>query len=225
MHGSLLRFASIGAALFIAGALLAGCASGGGSPAVPAGSTQLGEARWAFDGVKPESIVYTPVNETLTNTGKLKLDLNNDGTNDFTFHQSYFPIYMSGGMGPPQLCGAEGGTGVTHQRGGVANGAQSGWAAVLAYGIPIDSSVRFDRRTGSVMSDFATGCVRHPYDNGYWNGASDMYLGLVFKVGGQAHYGWAQMSVSGGEHGITTTLTGYAYETVAGKSILAGQTK
>ncbi len=220
MQIHLSRAASITGALFIASSLLAGCRSGGGSPAVPAGPVQQNPARPAFITIKPESIVYTPVNEKITNSGKLKLDLNNDGVNDFTFHQSYFPLY------DPfhHLCGAEGDLGVEHRTGGVANGARKRWAAVLSSGSPIDSSISFDHR-GSVMSDFATGCARFPYNNGYWNGASNQYLGLEFMIQGQTHYGWAQMSVSGSEYGILTTLTGYAYETVAGMSIEAGQTK
>jgi hypothetical protein len=221
-------FASRTMTAFIVSGVLAGCASSGGSPVAPAGQTQLGAAaRSVFTAVRPESIVYTPVNETITNDGTLKLDLNNDGVSDFSFRQSYSPIYMHVVMGPPRLCGAIGGVSVKQRRGnGVANGAQVGWAAALASGSQIDSSLSFDLKT-SLMYGYAVGCMpphRVPYSDGYWNNRH-AYLGLEFKIQGQTHYGWAQMSVSGGEYGITTTLTGYAYETVAGMSIAAGQTK
>jgi hypothetical protein len=63
-----------------------------------------------------------------------------------------------------------------------------------------------------------------------WANVSDRYLGLKFKINGEYHYGWARLTVKfhGGPPKDRTWeahLTGYAYETVAGKSIMAGQTK
>jgi hypothetical protein len=54
------------------------------------------------------------------------------------------------------------------------------------------------------------------------------YLGFKFAIKGKIHYGWARLSVavkSSGGVSLTTTLTGYAYETIPGKSIIAGATK
>ena len=51
---------------------------------------------------------------------------------------------------------------------------------------------------------------------------TDRYLGLTFLRNGRTHYGWARLTVSGA---FVAKLTGYAYETIAGKSIIAGQTK
>jgi hypothetical protein len=52
------------------------------------------------------------------------------------------------------------------------------------------------------------------------------YLGLKFSLKGKVHYGWARL---GNIHSFigkaSATLTGYAYETIPGKSIKAGQTK
>jgi len=56
-------------------------------------------------------------------------------------------------------------------------------------------------------------------------GTTNRYLGFKFKINGQFHYGWARLSVTTPAHGAyTATLTGYAYETVANKGIVAGQT-
>jgi hypothetical protein len=49
------------------------------------------------------------------------------------------------------------------------------------------------------------------------------YLGLKFLINGKVHYGWARLNTTGGPAG--TVLTGYAYETVPGKAIIAGQRK
>jgi hypothetical protein len=54
-------------------------------------------------------------------------------------------------------------------------------------------------------------------------------LGLKFVVHGKVHYGWARLSITLGHHrqydDVSGTLTGYAYETVPNKPIIAGQTK
>ena len=60
---------------------------------------------------------------------------------------------------------------------------------------------------------------------GQWLNVTNRYLGLKFKIDGKFHYGWARVSVQlPGSFLIDTTLTGYAYETVPGKAIEAGQT-
>jgi hypothetical protein len=48
---------------------------------------------------------------------------------------------------------------------------------------------------------------------------------LKVKVDGKIHYGWARLNVSIQGSAIVGTLTGYAYETIPGKPIKAGQIK
>jgi hypothetical protein len=52
-------------------------------------------------------------------------------------------------------------------------------------------------------------------------------LGLKFVIHGKVHYGWARFSVTLGHHrqydDVSGTLTGYAYETIPNKPIIAGQ--
>jgi hypothetical protein len=50
-------------------------------------------------------------------------------------------------------------------------------------------------------------------------------LGLRFTVKGKPHYGWPRLSVQVRGHRLAATLTGFAYETVPNKPIVAGQTK
>ncbi len=201
-------------------ASLAGC-SNGGSQVAPVAPTQPGTSQAAPHAVQPNSIVYTPVSEQIPANGRLKVDLNNDGVSDFTFVQTYSVFYGQHGIGPPQPCGAIGALFLEPKnlgRNGVANGAQEGWAAKLSPGTPIDSTVSFDHAS-SLLYGFAEGCLppHHlPYSHGYWQQATGL-LGLEFKMLGQVHYGWARL--------VEGTLTGYAYETVAGQSIAAGQTQ
>jgi hypothetical protein len=61
---------------------------------------------------------------------------------------------------------------------------------------------------------------------GDWANVKDRYLGMRFLVGsGKYHFGWARLSVSCSRNGISPTLTGYAYETIPNKPIIAGKTK
>ena|SRR5579864_1100852 len=68
---------------------------------------------------------------------------------------------------------------------------------------------------------------------GYWaenkKGVKNRYLGLKFVIHGKIHYGWARLSTTiqqqGQGYSVAATLTGYAYETVPNKPIIAGHTK
>jgi hypothetical protein len=64
---------------------------------------------------------------------------------------------------------------------------------------------------------------------GTFPAGSDFYLGLSFDIAGQNHFGWALVNTNFSSNGIssgtaTTQIKEYAYETVAGAGILAGQT-
>lgn len=62
---------------------------------------------------------------------------------------------------------------------------------------------------------------------GYWGGnPKDHYLGVRFQLKGQTHYGWIRLTVTAFPNAnqpfMSAQITGYAYETVANKPILAG---
>ncbi len=59
---------------------------------------------------------------------------------------------------------------------------------------------------------------------GSWANVTRRYLGLQFHIQGKVHYGWARLNVTAAIGAVSATLTGYAYETVPGKSIVAGKT-
>jgi hypothetical protein len=57
----------------------------------------------------------------------------------------------------------------------------------------------------------------------------DSYIGLVFQIGGQLHYGWALVNPAYTSTGAfsgeaETQVKAFAYETTPGADILAGQT-
>jgi hypothetical protein len=56
-------------------------------------------------------------------------------------------------------------------------------------------------------------------------GVTNRYLGFKFKIGSDYHYGWARVTLTTtADSGFSATLTGYAYETIPGKAIVAGAT-
>lgn len=208
--------------------LLAGC---GGTQVSPFGPLRQNAARPGVNAVQPMSIVYTPVNETLKDTGALELDLNNDKTNDFVFSQ-IVSKYYNNHYG--EYCGFHLTLYLTPSQSsnGVVNGAHAGWAAALRAGRRIGSKRSF-YQSYSLLADvsdvnerFRQFCFPGTWDYGYWWTSRTKYLALEFQIQGQTHYGWAQVVLSsGGDDDVFTTLTGYAYQTVAGKPIKAGQTK
>jgi len=60
--------------------------------------------------------------------------------------------------------------------------------------------------------------------SGNWINVTNRCLGLKFLIKGKAHYGWARLNDTLSQSKITVILTGYAYETVTGKPIIAGNT-
>ena len=62
------------------------------------------------------------------------------------------------------------------------------------------------------------------WTKGSWLDAVDRYLGLSFQVKGRTRYAWARLSVQG-KGPFVVTLTGYAYETIPNKAIIAGRKK
>jgi hypothetical protein len=65
------------------------------------------------------------------------------------------------------------------------------------------------------------------HTSGHWANVKNRYLGFEFPINGKTHYAWARLSVEVSREPFKATaiLTGYAYETVPGKAIIAGQTK
>jgi hypothetical protein len=165
-------------------------------------------------------IVYTPTNQDLLK-GQFDLDLNNDGKIDFTFTGSF----ASRGCG-------EFGNAITASLNIVpirGNGYEGRNAAKLGTGSPIGGGRRFFARAAK-MANVIQQCTHIPMFTGNWvvRGGVDGYLGLKFKIHGKDHYGWAHVKTGltiGHYSWFSATLTGYAYETTAGKSIKAGQTK
>jgi hypothetical protein len=161
-------------------------------------------------------IVYTTTHHVIGRNSHYILDLNHDGKGDFVISNAYY-------------CGTDGcqtdliakptrGTqGVEgHQSGG-------GWdfAYALKGGARIGPRVPFS--AGFMVFAFSRGTCSGGFGS-QWCNVKNRYLGFRFGIHGKIHYGWARFSTNKGG-GMKATLTGYAYETVPNKPIIAGKTK
>jgi len=177
--------------------------------ALAAGAGVLGIAPQAHAG-----IIYTSTDVYFT-SGTVYLDLDNNGVNDFKLTAGIRRTFYNGFAGGLSAAGI-----------GKSNGIAIGAAGALALnsGAVIGHKGKF-AGVGEMVSICETyyGCFEN---QGKWRNVTDKYLGLVFDIDGLAHYGWAELSVSSSftKGSIQVTLLGYAYNTVANQSIMAGET-
>ena len=161
------------------------------------------------------SINYTPVNRVVPNNGAYGIDFNHDGIKDFwvgSFFGPFFCGLRSGVGGSANLSPVKSTSGV------ILTGV---FAAALPAGVSVGSAQTFAKRQTQLM--FFNTCGSGQVA-GNWLNVSNHYLGLEFQIAGQTHYGWAELSINGGRFGLTTVIVGFAYETIAGKTIITGQT-
>jgi len=158
-------------------------------------------------------IVYTRTHRVLRANQTFTLDLNHDRLGDFKISNRSFCT--------TDICGRTlvalplGKMNLVAGRKGVVN-------TLYAYALNLSSTIGPKLAfSGKLMAASGTeyGTV------GRWLNVNNRYLGLKFYVKGHVHYGWARLSVTAGAGKITATLTGYAYETIRNKPIIAGKTK
>jgi hypothetical protein len=165
-------------------------------------------------------IVYTKTHHVIGLSHPYKLDLNHDGTTDFVLLET-----EGGSQGFKQIHLA-----ARVELGNVVEGSSApngrGYAFALKAGAPINGRQHFvGARSGEFMAVVEQSDTVFLKYYGNWYNVTARYLGLKLKIGGKTHYGWARLNVDFQGFAISATLTGYAYETIPGKSINAGQTK
>jgi hypothetical protein len=135
-----------------------------------------------------------------------------NGATQFTFFN--VALYLKGGAGAR----------LSLFTGLAGNGVLTG---PLRKGAPIGSGGAFGQ--GSVMAyaqqcSTPNTCTVSSKRGGLWANQSG-YLGFEFHSNGGTHFGWAHISVTdGGVGAISGTISEFAYDTVPGQSIEAGQT-
>jgi hypothetical protein len=165
-------------------------------------------------------IVYTPVHVKIISGHVALIDLNSDGIVDFNLsnvysgivHDSLVAFFPYSHKGNAMVKGPTG-----------CNKYGAGPAALKA-GARIGKGQKFANSANCmafVPGHSTTGAPVGSY--GSWKGVANRYVGVQFQISGQTHYGWVRLSVS--RQPFVVLLTGYAYETIANKSIIAGKTK
>ena len=161
-------------------------------------------------------IVYMPVNESAVG---VHLDLNNDGIADFRFCFSNNSSHCS--TSARKRPGYFDALVVKPLNASNAIRGEGFFAFALAAGKQVKGGKKYFPNNDYTMAEVE--CSGTCYYLGHWLDKHNRYLGLKFVIKGKIHYGWARLNV----HWLTqkAVLTGYAYETIAGKGIIAGQTK
>jgi hypothetical protein len=157
-------------------------------------------------------IVYTPAHVQIPFCDTFNLDLNHDGISDFTFYAC--SSGHAGGMGL-----------LTTSQANFIWGEKNS-ASALKPGFEIrPNKAHFQPKHGVMAFWGCNTSINHTCSSGgNWLNVKNRYLGFQFLIKGKVHYGWARLTVTFKQK-ITATLTGYAYETVPNKPIIAGKTK
>jgi hypothetical protein len=167
-------------------------------------------------------VVFTPTHQVIGTNGVYSLDLNHDGIIDFLILESGYATFNGTAANNTLLAKEALGNAVEGRIGK----SRQHFASALKQGAPIGPGGPFisggangESMARTWVSDLGGG------QSGQWLNVTNRYLGLKFKVAGKTHYGWARLAVElTGNYKIKAILTGYAFETVPDKSILAGQT-
>jgi len=158
-------------------------------------------------------IVYTPTHRVIGDGSSYRLDFTGNGRTDLTIQNKHFSSCTDYGN-----CSSWQSLGV--------NLSASNQVVYNVFGaVAMKPGMRIGPKDG-----FAGGLQHMAVGNGSffgsWINVKNRYLGVKIKIKGKVHYGWARLSVQVQRPiTITATLTGYAYETVANKPIVAGKTK
>jgi hypothetical protein len=171
-------------------------------------------------------IIYTPAHVNFTQFPPVTLDVNHDGIGDFvlalggdantSYAWQYAFVYAPRSNNTDEV--------IVTKKGGFAP------AVALRAGSRIGPGRLFGGPgiLAEHRSHFMRGSTSTQWSAQWANGGKglkDRYLGLKFMINGKVHFGWARVTVTTSGKDFTATLTGYAYETIANKSIIAGKTK
>ena len=169
-------------------------------------------------------IIYTKANKFIGSNMTVHVDVNHDGLVDFDLKDVLTTSTAGGAFGTMSA--------VPHRKQNAIRGHTvpfHAYASALFANARIGPNGQFLPAAG-FMAAYSISGGRHqvrPPGNfsctGPWANVTDRYLGLKFAIKGQTHFGWARLNVSCSGATVSGTLTGYAYETIPNKPILAGK--
>jgi hypothetical protein len=156
-------------------------------------------------------IVFTPAHVKLTPNHKLALDLNHDGIKDFALLDE-----AAGSSDFLEIKALQTGNSLAQAN---TDCNPSVGVAALKAGVLIGKGQTFSNNLYCMAQYIGAdgGSL------GSWaGGIKNRFLGMQFMIKGKKHFGWARLSVTTAPYHVL--LTGYAYETVPNKPIVAGKT-
>jgi len=149
-----------------------------------------------------------------------KLHFNHDGITDLSIKVNVF----SGTTAAEDVVSA-----VPRAKNGIEGGAHLNfYAAALSKGASVGPKQNFGGQAHGALMAFVAETQYGSYQyGGNWVNVNRRYLGVKFRIRGKTHYGWvrANVWVTHQGPGAGAILTGWAYETIANKAIIAGKTK
>jgi hypothetical protein len=168
-----------------------------------------GAAIGAFPPQAQGEIIYTPVHSRIDSS--FYLDLNHDGVNDFQVSSSYLS-----GVAKVNVVPVISGNKIAATPEGCF--LRIPGAAPLNGGTVIGKELFFRSDANCVLR----------FNSGYygpWVGVQEGFLGVSFLISGERHFGWIRMRIHDAScFGCVAGIKGYAYETIPGKPIKAGDT-
>ena len=166
-------------------------------------------------------VIYTAIHHVIPERASFQLDLDHDKNIDFAI-SNRVTCGDSGCWYSLALNPVKGNAGLGHHF----SPFYFPFALALKTGARIGHGAKLFIESFEEMAVAYNGCSQGWCTfGGLWVNVRRRYLGLRFNIKGKTHYGWARLNVEFTSDNIAAVLTGYAYETVPGKSIKAGQTK
>jgi hypothetical protein len=160
-------------------------------------------------------IIYTKAHLVIPPGMAYGIDLTHDGFDDFQINNVYrtshshdatvVDLFAAGNFKGDVVAGR------------IKSGSNTSYAYALFRGAKIGPSRKFSG--GNMLGTYNYSVF------GKWDNVRDRYLGLRLQIKGKVYFGWARLSVSFVSPRISALLTGYAYETIPNKPIIAGRTK
>jgi hypothetical protein len=155
-------------------------------------------------------VIFTPSSAVLHGTGKLGIDLDNDGAVDITIRVWRCESFSGYG----QIVGCISAYGALNL-GEIETSHFSPRAAALTRGIKVGPSNGFGARA-FMGSGFPS------ESDGHWTHVANRFLGARFVINGETHFGWIGFRSVYGTYVLTAKLAGWAYETNPDTPIVTG---
>lgn len=191
----------------------------------------VGLAALALPPFAAGEVVYTPANQTVFHgeRGGLVIDFNNDGIPDGSL--SVYGSSRSYQENREMSAFARFGNGLMM----TANRTLRQYVSAAEFGKVIGPEEEFASEgdmARCIVGETSRGRRSFHSSRGPWRSVHERYLGFKFQIDGEVHYAWARFNTSGfpepqeNSRGFVCnakgTLTGYAYETIPDKPIVAG---